>query len=109
MVTGSAPIAKEVLNFLKIAFCVPILEGYGQTECGASSITWINDPQSGHVGPPFPALEMKLVDVPEMQYTTDDIDEKGVLTPRGEVCYKGYSCFKGYYRQPEQTKDAIDA
>jgi long-chain acyl-CoA synthetase len=29
MVTGSAPIAKEVLNFLKIAFCVPILEGYG--------------------------------------------------------------------------------
>lgn len=29
MMTGSAPISKEVLNFLKIAFCCPISEGYG--------------------------------------------------------------------------------
>jgi len=29
MVTGSAPISKEVLTFLKIAFCTNISEGYG--------------------------------------------------------------------------------
>jgi long-chain acyl-CoA synthetase len=29
--------------------------------------------------------------------------------PRGEVCYKGYNNFKGYFRQPDQTREAIDA
>jgi long-chain acyl-CoA synthetase len=78
MVTGSAPISKEVLDFLKIAFCCQINEGYGQTECGApATLTWSRDPTSGHVGAPFPALEMKLADVPEMNYTSEDTDENG--------------------------------
>ena len=29
--------------------------------------------------------------------------------PRGEVCYKGYNNFKGYFRNPEQTRETIDA
>lgn len=29
MATGSAPISVEVLNFLKVCFCCPIIEGYG--------------------------------------------------------------------------------
>jgi long-chain acyl-CoA synthetase len=29
MVTGSAPIASNVIDFLKVCFCSPILEGYG--------------------------------------------------------------------------------
>lgn len=110
MITGSAPISKEVLEFLKIAFCCQIHEGYGQTECGApAAITWTKDPTSGHVGGPYTALDIKLVDVPEMAYTSRDKDENGVSMPRGEVCYKGYNTFKGYFRQPEQTRDAIDA
>jgi len=31
MVTGSAPIAQEVLDFMKTAMSCPIIEGYGQT------------------------------------------------------------------------------
>jgi long-subunit acyl-CoA synthetase (AMP-forming) len=29
MVTGSAPLARDVIDFLKIAVSCPILEGYG--------------------------------------------------------------------------------
>ena len=29
MLTGSAPISEKILDFLKIAFQCPILEGYG--------------------------------------------------------------------------------
>ena len=67
MVTGSAPIAKDVLNFLKIAFCCPIYEGYGQTEtAAAATITILGDPLAGHVGGPATSIEIKLVDVKEM-------------------------------------------
>ncbi len=98
MITGSAPISKEILNFLKIAFCCPINEGYGQTECAAcASITWTSDPTNGHVGAPYPSCEFKLVDVPEMNYTSDDVDAEGNPLPRGEICYRGNNVFKGYF------------
>jgi long-chain acyl-CoA synthetase len=110
MITGSAPISKDVLNFLKIAFCCQIKEGYGQTESAAGvSITWTMDPESGHVGSPFPGNEIKLVDVPDMNYTSDDVDHEGHPAPRGEICYRGYNTFKGYFRQPELTRETLDS
>lgn len=104
MITGSAPIAKEVMDFLKVAFCCPILEGYGQTEvCGGATGTLPNDAFSGHVGGPNTALKIRLRDVPEMGYTSRDIPH-----PRGEIQFKGVSAFKGYFRNPEKTAEAFD-
>lgn len=57
----------------------------------------------------MPSLDIKLVDVPEMNYTSEDRDHQGRPAPRGEVCYRGYNCFKGYYRQPEVTQSTIDS
>lgn len=88
MVTGSAPISGDVLKFLKVCFCAPILEGYGQTETSAAStITKQDDPEVGHVGGPLECLKIKLRDIPEMSYLHTDED------PRGEVCFKGPSVF----------------
>uniref|UniRef100_A0A6B2KZD5 Long-chain-fatty-acid--CoA ligase n=1 Tax=Arcella intermedia TaxID=1963864 RepID=A0A6B2KZD5_9EUKA len=103
IITGSAPLAPNLMDFLRICFCCPVLEGYGQTEtaCGGTrNLLW--DTDTGHVGVPSPTIEIKLVDVPEMNYfATDD-------PPRGEICFRGPTCSKGYFNNPEKTKELID-
>ena len=60
-VTGSAPIAPRVMNFLRAVFGVPVLEGYGQTESStAISLTEYFDFSLGHVGAPLPCNEVPL-------------------------------------------------
>ena len=95
MVTGSAPIAGNVMDLLRIAMCCPLVEGYGQTECGAAAtITQLGDTSTGHVGGPMPCNDVKLVDVPEMNYVT--VNPGG--NPRGEVCFRGPNVFSGYFK-----------
>ncbi len=62
MITAAAPISTEVIDFLKIAACCPIIEGYGQTEStGGSFSTKSADPKSGHVGGPLVNTEFKVL------------------------------------------------
>jgi len=104
MITGSAPIDPAVIQFLKIAFCVPVLEGYGLTESAAGSvITYPHDPNSGHVGGPIPTMRLRLKDVPDMNYLSTDEPY-----PRGEVCMKGPTIFKGYYKREDKTAECFD-
>lgn len=105
MFTGSAPINSNVLDFMKIAMCCPLMEGYGLTETsGASAITWPGDPKTGHVGGPLPVVKWRLMDVPEMGYLSTDEPY-----PRGELCMKGPAVFNGYYKRPDKTAEAFDA
>jgi long-chain acyl-CoA synthetase len=86
MVSGSAPIADNVVNFFKVCMGVPLLEGYGQTE--AQGLEFVQDPRdwmSGNVGGITTSMELKLIDVPEMSYSVLDKDENGNPVPRGEV------------------------
>jgi len=105
MLSGSAPISPEVMEFLRVCFSCEVYEGYGQTETSAGTcLTIRHDWTTGHVGIPAPCNEIKLVDVPEMGYTSSDRPR-----PRGEICVRGPNCFSGYYRDEEKTGEALDA
>ena len=103
MVTGSAPIDKAVIDFLKICFCCPIVEGYGLTESSAGSCMMdVEDTVTGHVGGPCEAVKIRLKDLPEMSYLSTDKPY-----PRGEICMQGPSIFSGYYKREDKTAEAF--
>ena len=105
MSTGSAPIDKKVLDFLKICFSCPIIEGYGLTEsCTGGATTNMRDPVTGHVGGPSEAVKIRLKDLPDMEYLSSDKPY-----PRGEICLKGPCIFNGYYKREDKTAEAFDA
>lgn len=104
IVTGGAPLANHVEEFLKVCFCCPVVQGFGLTEtCAASCIAVPDKPyMAGTVGPPLPSTDMRLEAVPEMNYNpTGD-------PPRGEILFKGPSVFSGYYRDEEKTVEVLD-
>lgn len=109
MLSGSAPLSLPVKKFMKICFSCPFIEGYGQTEgLGGEFVQSIHDKSLDSVGGPLAMNEFKLIDVPEMQYTSKDVDELGRLTPRGEILVRGANVIPGYYKNDEKTKETID-
>ncbi|XP_075240863.1 long-chain-fatty-acid--CoA ligase 5-like isoform X2 [Convolutriloba macropyga] len=100
MVTGAAPVSDEVMEFVKCAMGVPVFEGYGQSECtAAATLTLPGQASLGNVGIPLACCEIKLIDVPEMNYYAKD--------DKGEVCFRGTHCFSGYYKDEEKTRETI--
>ncbi|VDO72573.1 unnamed protein product [Haemonchus placei] len=101
MATGSAPISAEVLETCRIAMGVTIIEGYGQTECTAmATMTWPGDWTGGHCGGVAPCCNIKLIDVPDLNYYAKD--------GKGEIMIRGPSVTKGYYKDPEKTAELFD-
>lgn len=86
------------------------MEAYGMTECsGAETITSLSDDtRYTHIGGVCVNFDMKLKDLPDMNYLSTDVDEQGNLAPRGEICVKGYGAIPGYYKMPQKTKDLRD-
>ncbi|KAK6233123.1 hypothetical protein SCA6_003196 [Theobroma cacao] len=104
MGSGASPLSPDVMDFLRVCFGCLVVEGYGMTETSCI-ITLMDegDNLSGHVGSPNSACEIKLVDVPEMNYTSEDEPY-----PRGEICVRGPIVFQGYYKDEIQTREVVD-
>ena len=103
MISGAAPLPLFVQEFLLAACGGSVIQGYGMTEnCANATIADLADFRSGHVGAPMPTMELKLVDVPEMNYTSS-----GEGLPTGEVVCRGLPVFRGYHKNPEETAKVL--
>jgi long-chain acyl-CoA synthetase len=103
-ISGAAPISPAVADFLKVCMLANYGEGYGLTEtCAALTTISMTEKEFGHVGSPVACCEVKLVDVPDMNYLTTDRP-----FPRGEVWVRGPNVFVGYYRSPELSAECME-
>lgn len=89
-ITGAAPIAPDIIDYFQ-AIGIPLVEGYGQTE--SSAIISVNPAGAsplGTVGLPVPGMDVRIAE-------------------DGEILARGPGVMLGYYRDPEATREAIDA
>jgi long-chain acyl-CoA synthetase len=102
IVSGGAPLSSQCGEFLRAAFGVQVMQGYGLTEtCGGCTVGDITDLDSVYsAGSPICSTEYKLVDVPTMNYSSRDKP-----FPRGEIWIRGNNVATGYYKNPEKTKE----
>ncbi|GFP82566.1 long chain acyl-coa synthetase 4 [Phtheirospermum japonicum] len=103
ILSGAAPLASHVEEYLRVVSCSYVLQGYGLTETCAGTFVSIPDEMDmlGTVGPPLANVDVCLESVPEMGY--DALSS----TPRGEVCVRGDTLFSGYFKREDLTKEVL--
>lgn len=89
---GGAAFSGEVAEFFWNAG-IPLLQGYGMTECFCICISNREKNKFGTCGPVAPLMEVKLA--PEVDGNR-------------EICAKSPSTFVGYYKKPELTREQFD-
>jgi long-chain acyl-CoA synthetase len=86
-VSGAAPLGKDLAQFYE-AIGMPLIEGYGLTEGGITTLNPVRDPKPGSIGKMLPGVLHKF---------TED----------GELCIGGPTIFSGYYKDPETTAQVL--
>ena len=86
--SGGAPLGTDVCAFFH-ALGIPILEGYGLTECGtAATLNYPGRFRIGTVGLPFNGQEVKIAE-------------------DGEILIRGENVFAGYWRDEPATRAVL--
>ncbi|CAI4219946.1 unnamed protein product [Parascedosporium putredinis] len=103
IMNGASGISDGTKHFLSMVLA-PMLTGYGLTETGANGA--LGSPleyTSNAIGPIPASVDVKLVSIPELGYSTDN------NPPQGEILVKGPAVFTEYYENPEETAKAKTA
>ena len=115
--SGGGALNSEVQDFIRIAFGIEFVQGYGLTETNAGlTIQATDDLRGGIAGRPVPSVEIKLESTPEIcdrknnpYLSTDTADVEGnPIFGRGEIMARGPSISLGYYMMPEQTGEVYE-
>lgn len=98
---GASGIASSTKHFVSIVLA-PMLTGYGLTEtCANGSLGSPLEYTADAIGPIPAAIDIKLVSIPELGYSTD------AKVPQGEILMKGAPIMKEYFNNPEETAKAL--
>lgn len=98
---GASGIADSTKHFLSLVLA-PMLTGYGLTEtCANGALGSPLEYSANSIGPVPAGVDVKLVSIPEIGYSTD------AKVPQGEIWIKGLAVMKEYYNNPEETAKAI--
>ena len=110
MFTASAAMDISMMQNLKVMLGAGFAQGYGQTEgTGSAIISSYNDTNSWRVGGVCNTLELKLVDLPDINYLSTDVNPKtGAPEPKGEVCSRGQFIMKGYFKDMKHYRESVD-
>eukprot|EP00095_Tigriopus_kingsejongensis_P000185 maker-scaffold41_size498431-snap-gene-0.11 protein:Tk00185 transcript:maker-scaffold41_size498431-snap-gene-0.11-mRNA-1 annotation:"Long-chain-fatty-acid--CoA ligase " len=101
MLSGGAPLAPATHDFVRNAFSLPLVGGYGLTEtCACGTIMDSDELSTGRVGPPLQGVEIKLINWDEGNYTVKDSPR-----PRGEIVIGGGNVATGYYKMDDKTRE----
>ena len=101
MCVAGAPLDLTLKRRMEDEFGIPLLNGYGITECspGLAGVRESRPASDETVGPFLPGIEHRIVD-----RDGNRVDDGAV----GELHVRGPNVMLGYYRAPDQTAAAID-
>lgn len=98
---GASGIADDTKHFLSLVLA-PMLAGYGLTEtCASGALGCPLEYSPDAVGPIVPSLDIKLVSIPDLNYSADS------KPPQGEIWMRGKPILSEYWDNPEETAKAL--
>jgi long-chain acyl-CoA synthetase len=99
-ICGAAPMPRELISEFEHRYGVPLVEGYGLSECTvcctANPVDGLR--KAGTVGLALPGTEVRVV---------DEKDQPLPVGEAGEVVVRGQSIMRGYLRRPEESAQTL--